>query len=108
MKKNQLTRGEKRRVMYVENKDGLIDGASARIGWVTFSQTGRSVYYRGHTLQRIVGGGVNGNYFDTETGEEYWVSGIKKAGQNQHQHHKVAVEVDDDALAEYKAAKSIS
>jgi hypothetical protein len=27
--KNQLTRGQKRRVMYVENKDGDIDDCSA-------------------------------------------------------------------------------
>ena len=32
MKSNQLTRGLKRRVMYVENKNGDIDGAAARIG----------------------------------------------------------------------------
>lgn len=31
MKTNQLTRGKNRRVMYVENKDGEIDGAAARI-----------------------------------------------------------------------------
>lgn len=46
MKKNQLTRGENRRIMYVENKDGDIDGVPGHSGWVTFSQTGRSVYYR--------------------------------------------------------------
>ena len=28
----QLTRGLKRRLLYVENKDGVIDGAHARIG----------------------------------------------------------------------------
>ncbi len=32
MKKNQLTRGENRRVMYVENKDGELYGSDARIG----------------------------------------------------------------------------
>jgi hypothetical protein len=56
MKNNQLTKGQKRRVMYIENKDGDIDGAAARIGWVTFSKTGLSVYYRGRTLQRASGG----------------------------------------------------
>jgi hypothetical protein len=29
----QLNRGLKRRLMYIENKDGEIDGAAARIGW---------------------------------------------------------------------------
>ncbi|MCW9024711.1 MAG: hypothetical protein OQK73_08500 [Gammaproteobacteria bacterium] len=57
MKNNQLTKGENCRVMYVENKDGDIDGVDARIGWVTFSKSGRSVYYRGKTLKRAKGGG---------------------------------------------------
>jgi len=43
--KNQLTKGENKRVMYVENKDGYIDDYSAHIGWVTFSKTGKTVYY---------------------------------------------------------------
>ena len=58
MKINQLTRGETRRVMYVENKNGDIDGAVARIGWVEFSKSGLTVYYRGRTLKRAKGGGI--------------------------------------------------
>src|SRR5258706_16381256 len=37
--KTQLNLGLKRRLMYVENKDGEIDGANGRIGWVTFSKS---------------------------------------------------------------------
>jgi hypothetical protein len=73
MKTNQLTRGHERRVMYVENKDGLIDGSPARIGWVRFSKSGRSVFYRGRTLKAIGGSGIRGNFRDEESGEEYWV-----------------------------------
>jgi len=36
MKVSQLTKGLQRRLMYVENKDGLIDGERARIGWAEF------------------------------------------------------------------------
>jgi len=57
--------------MYVENKSGEIDGVAGRIGWVTFSRSGLTVYYRGRKLQRLKGGGVSGNHFDSETGEEY-------------------------------------
>lgn len=103
---NQLTRGQKRRVMYVENKDGTIDGVEARIGWVTFSKTGRTVYYRGRELQRAKGGGIRGNFFDTETGEEYWISGIKTRGSNAHWAERVKIEIDEDARAEYKALRS--
>lgn len=45
--KNQLTRGLPRQLMYVENKEGDVDGVAARIGWVEFSKTGKTVYYRG-------------------------------------------------------------
>lgn len=101
---NQLTRGQKRRVMYVENKDGKIDGAEGRIGWVTFSKSGQSVYYRGKQLQR--GSGVRGNFFDVDTREEYWVSGVKKRGSNAHWAERIKVEIDDDAREEYLAIKS--
>lgn len=69
MKRNQANAGQKRRLMYVENKDGKIDGAAARIGWVGFSKSGLSIHYRGRTLSRSKGAGSRGNYFDMETGE---------------------------------------
>lgn len=98
---SQLTRGQKHRLMYIENKEGDIDGAQARIGWVEFSRSGRSIYYRGRELARIKGGGVSSNYMDIETGDEYWVSGVKKNGQDAHWAKRVEVKVDDDALADY-------
>lgn len=91
--------------MYVENKQGDIDGADARIGWVTFSKSGLTVYYRGRTLQRLTGGGVRGNYFDAETREEYWVSGVKKRGSNAHPARPVTIAIDDDAVEEYERIK---
>ena len=100
MTTNQLTRGESRRLMYVENKDGGIDGYAARIGWVEFSKSGKSVYYRGRTLTRIGGQGVRGNFQDAESGEEYWVSGVKKRGSNTHSSRPVRVHIDEDAPRE--------
>jgi hypothetical protein len=105
MRKSQLTRGEKRRVMFVENKDGDIDGVPGRIGWVTFSKTGCTVYYRGRTLKGAKGKGICGNYFDAATGEEYWISGIKKRGSNQHWAQPIEVRVDRDAIDEYRRLK---
>ena len=49
MKNNQLTKGLERRVMYIENKQGFVDGARARIGWVEFSKFGCTVYYKGRS-----------------------------------------------------------
>ena len=103
--RTQLTKGLRRRVMYVENKHGLIDGAHGRIGWVSFSKTGQTVYYRDRTLQK--GSGISGNFFDVETGEEFWVSGVKRRGSNaQPAEHGVSIEVDPDAIEEYRAIRS--
>ena len=88
--------------MYVENKEGDLDGADARIGWVSFSKTGRTIYYRGRSLKRLKGGGVSGNYYDEETGEEYWVSGVKKNGRDAHWAESPKTEVDPDAEEEYQ------
>src|SRR5262245_39332846 len=104
--KTQLNRGLKRRLMYVENKDGEIDGAKARIGWVTFSRYGQTVYYRGRELAKATGGGIRGNFFDAATGEEYWVSGVKKRGSNVHRAERITVEIDADALDAYHVLKS--
>ncbi len=102
----QLNRGLKRRLMYVENKDGDIDGAAGRIGWVSFSKSGQTVYYRGRALAKARGGGIRGNFFDIQTREEYWVSGVKKRGSNTHWAERVSVEIDPDAQAAYDALKS--
>jgi hypothetical protein len=106
MKRNQANAGEKRRLMYIENKDGEIDGAEARIGWVGFSKSGLSILYRGRTLSRAKGRGVRGNYFDAETGDEYWVSGVKKRGSNVHWAESLKVVVDEDARDAYAASRS--
>ena len=101
--KTQLNRGLTRRLMYVESKDGTIDGADARIGWVTFSRTGQTIYYRDLTLLKARG--VRGNFLDVETRREYWVSGVKKRGSNVHYAVPASVEVDADALEGYRALK---
>jgi hypothetical protein len=92
----------KRRVMYVELKSGFGDSGPASIGWVNFSKTGRTVYYRGRELRRVRGGGISGNHVDVETDDEYWVSGVKKNGEDRHWAGVGGVEIDEDALNEYR------
>ncbi len=92
--------------MYVENKEGGIDGFRARIGWVSFSKTGRTLYYRNRSLARIKGGGVFGNYFCEETHDEYWISGVKKKGSNVHWAESVSLHIDEDARDEYDALRN--
>ena len=92
--------------MYVENKEGDIDGHSARIGWVTFSKSGRSIYYRDKVLKRIIGGGVSGNYYCEDTGQEYWVSGVKKSGSNAHWAEPTKIFIDADAKEECESIRN--
>jgi len=103
---NQLTQGKESRLLYIENKNGDIDGYDACIGWAKFSKTGKSIYYRGRTFARLKGGGISGNYYCEESGDEYWISGIKKQGSNVHWAESAAVHVDEDATEEYEKIKN--
>src|SRR4249920_134176 len=89
---------KKTRIMYIEDKSGGITGP-ARIGRVTFSKTGKSLYYRGRLFQSLKGSGFKANFFDAETGQEFWISGCKKNGQDQL--YGGTTEIDDDVREEY-------
>ena len=53
--------------MYIESKaDGL--SGPARIGRVSFSKTGRTLYYGGKEFRSLEGMGFKANYHDVETG----------------------------------------
>lgn len=86
---------------YVELKSGHGDSGPAWIGYAQLSRSGQTVYFNGKALKRAKGGGISGNYFDIETGEEYWVSGVKKNGQDRHWAGSGIVMVEAAALAEY-------
>jgi hypothetical protein len=86
--------------MYIERKAGSLTGA-ARIGRVTFSKTGKTLYYRGHTFKSLKGDGFKSNYYDVETGDDYWISGCRRDGADRLYGERVPVEIDEDVRAEY-------
>jgi len=94
-------RPSRSRILYVELKSGHNDDGPAWIGRVFFSKTGRRLYYRDKTLQRIPRGGIGSNHRDVHTGDEYWVSGVKKNRQDRHWAGGGAVEIDPDVRDEY-------
>jgi hypothetical protein len=59
------------------------------------------VYFNGKALKRLSGGGIAGNYFDIETREEYWISGVKKSGPDRHWAGGGTVFIETSAVAEY-------
>jgi hypothetical protein len=89
--------------MYIELKsgDGHNDRGPASIGRVTFSKTGKTIYYRDLKFQSLKGAGMGANYFEIESGDEYWISGCKKNGQDRHWAGGGPVKIDSDSREEY-------
>lgn len=90
----------KSRIMYIEDKSAGLTGP-ARIGRVRFSKTGRTLYYAGRSFQSLKGAGFKSNYQDVETGEQFWISGPRKDGDDRLYGEPVPVEIDEDVRDEY-------
>ena len=88
------------RIMYIEHKAGGVTGP-ARIGRVSFSKTGRTLHYGGKSFQSLKGAGSKANYYDVESGDEYWISGPRKDGSDRLYGEAAPVEIDDDVREEY-------
>jgi hypothetical protein len=74
----------KTRIMYIECKGSGIVGP-ARIGMVTFSKTGQSLYYGGLSFSTLNGYGFKANYVNDGTDALY----------------STTVEIDEDVREEY-------
>lgn len=88
------------RIMYIENKSGGLSG-EARIGKVKFSKTKKSIHYNGQTFHSLNGAGYKSNYYDSETKEEYWISGCKKDGTDRLYEERWPIYIDADIQEEY-------
>ncbi|MCX8526048.1 hypothetical protein OF897_19205 [Chryseobacterium formosus] len=88
------------KIMYIENKSKDHHGL-AWIGFVEFSKSGQTVYFDGKELKKLKNPGTWGNHFDIETGEEYWISGVKKNGQNRHWCGGGKIMIDKNSIDEY-------
>lgn len=92
--------GHKTRIMYLERKAGNLTGP-ARIGRVTYSKTGATIYYAGREFRSLKGAGFKANYYDISNGEEYWISGPKKNGSDALYATNIPTEIDSDVREEY-------
>lgn len=86
--------------MYIEYKGHDLTG-DARIGRVTFSKTKKSIHYQGKAFQTLKGSGFKSNYYDVETGEEYWISGCKKDRTDRLYNERLPIFIDEDVQKEY-------
>jgi hypothetical protein len=90
----------KSRIMYIEAKTGGLTGP-ARIGRVTSSKSGATLYYGGKAFCSLKGSGFKSNYYDVETGEHYWISGPRKDGKDALYATHIKPAVDEDVRDEY-------
>lgn len=94
-------------IRYIELKTGYEDDGPAWIANVTLSKSGRTVYFDGKALKRLSGTGIAGNYYDLETREEYWVSGVKKTGTNRHRFGSGIILIEESAITEFMCELAI-
>jgi len=87
--------------MYVELKTGHNDDGPAWITNVRFFKWGRSIHFNGKELLNIGRRGMQGNYMDVETREEYLVLGPKKNGGDRHKCGSGPIEVDPAIADQY-------
>ena len=95
----------KRRLIYVELKSGQSDRGDAWIGYGESSKSGRTIYFNDQAFQSCKGRGIGANYFDIESNDEYWISGIKREGGDRHWAGGGKIFVHDDAVKEYLQAR---
>jgi len=86
--------------MYIERKAGSLVGY-AFIGRVTFSKTGRTIYYKDKVFQSLKGAGFKSNYIEINSNEDYWISGPKRDGSDRLYNERVPVSIDADVWEEY-------
>lgn len=104
--------------MYLECKAGGLTGP-ARIGRVTFSKSGKTIYYKGRKFKSLAGYGFKANFYEFTGKEhgilqknhdcilgivchrEWWISGPRKDGQDRLYGERIPVEIDEDVREEY-------
>lgn len=90
-----------RRIVYIELKTGFSDNGPAWIAEVEYSKTGQTLYFDDRALKKLKIPGIGTNHFDIETGEDYWVTGVKKNGHNRHQYGSGKIMIDSEIVDEY-------
>lgn len=74
--------------------------AQAWIGGVQASRSGQTIYFNGKAFKRR-GGAPAGNYYDVETGDVYWISGVKRNGRDRHWAGSGKITIEAAVVDEY-------
>ena len=95
-------------IKYIELKTGYSDDGPAWIGKVKLSKRGNTIYFNNKAFKKGIS--TYGNFYDAETHEKYWISGIKKDGTDRHWagHGKIFIQKDIvDYYLEFVGQKAI-
>ncbi|GAB5523025.1 MAG: hypothetical protein Roseis2KO_08970 [Roseivirga sp.] len=93
----------KKKIMYIEHKTDQNDRGLAWIGLVEYSKSGRTIYFNEQAFKTCRYGNFDHNFVDIETGQGYWISGVKKNGQDRHWSGGGKIQVQRDIVDEYLA-----
>lgn len=88
----------KTQIKYIELKHDGVRG-EGRIGLVSLSKTGKTLYYGSRVLRPLHGWSLKANYFDEESYEEFWISNPTKNGNDSL--YPTAVQIDADVRERY-------
>lgn len=86
---------------YIELKTGFSDNGPAWISRIETSKSGQTIYFNNMALKSLKTTGIGANHFDIESGEEYWISGIKKNRTDRHWAGSGKIMIDEDIVEEY-------
>jgi hypothetical protein len=89
------------KIKYIELKSNYNHNGPAWIGLVSYSKSGRTLYFNGKAFQRVGSDRMRGNYYDIENGDEYWISGFKKELGDRHKFGNGKIFVEDRIVKEY-------
>jgi len=91
--------------MYIEHKTMQNDRGEAWIGEVEFSKSGQTIYFNDLALKKMKGThyaySEYSNYYDLENRQAYWISGVKKNGEDRHWAGGGKVKIDRQIIDEY-------
>lgn len=93
----------KSEIKYIELKTDYNHDGPAWIGLVSFSKSGKTIYFNGKAFQSIGSDRIRGNFYDIENGEEYWISGVKKDQTDRHQFGKGQIQIEERVVDDYLA-----
>lgn len=82
---------------YIEKKAGSNHDGLAWIGYVRKSKTGKTIYFNNKAFQKF----GHGDYADIKTGAGYWISRIKRSGEDRHRFGHGKIMIERKAVSEY-------